>query len=492
MNPGSNQASNDSHYSKTVDIELLTYGKQMVSQLNIILKMAQIHQSQNSSFEAPVSNLMKTFKFLFTIDEVIAINREADSLFLNEEKLKMDIESFTSFSSFIDALSKRKIGKIEVFRSVTPQDIRTFVTLFNGIDLKKSETPFQDMKESLAQARLEAIDIQEYVEKQGTSNSFNVNKGTKEFAKKTYFNTVSAVNQVMESYKLNQAVSMKKTKRMVQSMVDLILQEESVLLGLTNLRCYDEYTYNHSVNVCVLSLGIGQRLGYDKIELSNLGMASLFHDIGKANVPIDLLNKATEFNDEEWHVIRRHPVLGIRNIMRIKGLNELSIKVMYGSFEHHMNYDNSGYPKLAKKRKLSLFGRIISTADCYDAMTSARVYNRTPIAPEKALQFMLKKSGTAFDPVLLKVFVNCVGVFPIGTLVLLDTHEIAVVFQTNPDPDKGDRPKVKIIVNSSGQEVDGESIDLNETIGGTSEYKRSILRSIDPHKYKVDVSRFFL
>ncbi|MBI1822228.1 MAG: HD-GYP domain-containing protein [Nitrospirae bacterium] len=492
MNPNSQTLSNESHYSKTVDAEFLNYGKQLVSQFNIILKMALIHQVQNSSFDTPISNLMKTFQFLFTIDDEIAINREADSLFLNEEKLKMDIETFNSFSSFIDALLKRNIGKIVFLNTATPQDIKTFVFIFNGIDLKKTETPFKDLEDSLIEAGLTAIKIEEYIEKKGADLSFNVNKGTREFVKKTYFNTVSAVNQVMESCKLNQAVSLKKTKRMVQSMVDLILQEESVLLGLTNLRCYDEYTYNHSVNVCVLSLGIGQRLGYDKIELSNLGMASLFHDIGKANVPIDLLNKPTDFNDEEWNVIRRHPVLGIRNIMRIKGLNELTIKVMYGSFEHHMNYDSSGYPKLAKKRKISLFGRIISTADCYDAMTSARVYNRTPIPPEKALQFMLKKSGTAFDPVLLKIFVNCVGIFPIGTLVLLNTHEIAVVFQIHPDSDKGDRPKVKIIVNSSGQEVDGEIIDLNETIGGTSEFKRSILRTIDSHKYKVDVSRFFL
>jgi HD-GYP domain-containing protein (c-di-GMP phosphodiesterase class II) len=345
----------------------------------------------------------------------------------------------------------------------------------------------------MEQAHLKNIGIEEYVEKKGLDLSVNINKGSKEFAKKTYFNTVSAVNQVMESAKLNQAVSMKKTKRLVQSMVDLILQEESVLLGLTNLRCYDEYTYHHSVNVCILSLGIGQRLGYDKIELSNLGMASLFHDIGKADVPIDLLNKPTEFDDLEWGVIRRHPVLGIRNIMKLKGVNELAIKVMYGSFEHHLNYDNSGYPKLAQKRKLSLFGRIISTADCYDAMTSSRVYSRVPIPPEKALQLMLKKSGTAFDPVLIKVFVNCIGSFPIGTLVLLDTSEIAVVTQTHPDSDKGDRPKVKIIVNKSGQEVmEGETIDLSEILPGAAEFKRSILRTIDPHKYKVDVSRYFI
>ncbi|MBI1822620.1 MAG: HD-GYP domain-containing protein [Nitrospirae bacterium] len=478
---------------RTADVELLNFGKRFVIQMNILLKMAQIHQVQNSSFDSPVSNLMSVLELCFAHDDSMTIARERDTLFLNEEKLKMDIETFSSFSNFMDALAQRKIGKINFLKTVTGQDLRNFIVLFNSVDIKSDPEPFQTFQSSLEKFPLESIKIEEYIEKKGIDLSSNVHKGSKEFAKKTYMNTVSAVNQVMESAKLNQAVSMKRTKRLVQSMVDLILQEESVLLGLTNLRCYDEYTYHHSVNVCILSLGMGQRLGYDKIELSNLGMASLFHDIGKANVPVDLLNKPTDFDDEEWKIIRRHPILGVRNILKMKGLNELAIKTMYGSFEHHLNYDNSGYPKLAEKRKLSLFGRIISTADCYDAMTSSRVYNRIPIPPDRALQLMLKKSGTAFDPVLIKVFVNCIGSFPIGTLVLLDTSEIAVVVQTHPDSDKGDRPKVKIIVTKSGQEmIDGEVVDLSETLTGARDFKRSILRTIDPHKYKVDVSRYFI
>jgi HD-GYP domain-containing protein (c-di-GMP phosphodiesterase class II) len=478
---------------RSADPELLSLGKRFVIQMNILLKMVQIHDVHNSSFDAPIQNLMGLIEASFKIDPDVSVSKDADTLFFNEEKLKMDIETFSSYSAFIELLSQRKIGRIRFRKGLTAEEVRNFIVLFNGVDPKSCPEPFIKLHDGIARNGLKNVEIEEFFEKKGTELSSNVNRGSKEFAKKTYLNTVSAVGQVMESAKLNQAVSMKKTKRLVQSMVDLILQEESVLLGLTNLRCYDEYTYHHSVNVCILSLGIGQRLGYDKIELSNLGMASLFHDIGKADVPIDLLNKPTDFDDEEWRIVRRHPVLGVRNIMKMKGLNELAIKTMYGSFEHHLNFDNSGYPKLAEKRKLSLFGRIISTADCYDAMTSSRVYNRIPIPPEKALQIMLKKSGTAFDPVLIKVFVNCIGSFPIGTLVLLDTSEIAVVVQTHPDSDKGDRPKVKIIVNRSGQEsLDGEVVDLSETLSGSHDFKRSILRTIDPHKYKVDVSRYFV
>ncbi|HXN06008.1 MAG TPA: HD-GYP domain-containing protein [Nitrospiria bacterium] len=491
MSPTDLNQTGKSDPSHKADIEFINNGKALVVQLNILVKMATLHHPTNASFDAPIETLLKTLELLLAMDEPVTLIREGDSLFLNEEKLRMDSETFSSFANFIEYMAKRGIGKIICSRGIRSGDIRQFIFCMGKIDFKDGEDPFSLAQVALEKEPVQFIELTEYVEKKAV-DSFNINKGSKEFAKKTYANTVSAVSQVMDSAKLNQAVSLKKTKRLVQSMVDLILQEESVLMGLTNLRSYDEYTYNHSVNVCVLSLGIGQRLGYDKIELSNLGMASLFHDIGKSDVPVEVLNKPTEFNEEEWAIIRRHPVMGVRNIMKIKGFNELSIKVMYGSFEHHMNYDNSGYPKLVRKRNLSIFGRIISTADCYDAMTSARVYTRSPLPSDKALQLMLKKSGAAFDPLIMKVFVNCIGVFPIGTLVLLDTNEIGVVYKTHPEVEKGNRPMVKVIVNQAGQEVDGDVVDLSEKVDVATEYKRNILKTIDPHKYKIDVSKYFM
>jgi HD-GYP domain-containing protein (c-di-GMP phosphodiesterase class II) len=296
----------------------------------------------------------------------------------------------------------------------------------------------------------------------------------------------------MDNIKLGQAVSVKRAKRVVQGMVDLLLQEESTLLGLTTLRSHDEYTHHHSVNVCILSLAMGQRLGYPKKKLTELGIAALFHDMGKASIPTEILNKPTDFTEEEWQTMRRHPILGVKYIIKLKGINEMTIRMVAGAFEHHLNYDLSGYPKLGAKWELSLFGRIIGIVDCYDALTSSRVYNRVPYPPDKALKFMFNKSGRAFDPVLMKIFINSIGIFPIGTLVLLNTQEMGVVLQASSNPERTDSPRVKVIADPSGNEIDGDIIDLSELNEKTGQFKASIVKIIDSTKYKINVSRYFV
>jgi hypothetical protein len=147
---------------------------------------------------------------------------------------------------------------------------------------------------------------------------------------------------------------------------------------------------------------------------------------------------------------------------------------------------------LGAKWELSLFGRIIGIVDCYDALTSSRVYNRVPYPPDKALKFMFNKSGRAFDPVLMKVFINSIGIFPIGTLVLLNTQEMGVVLQASSNPERTDRPRVKVIADPSGNEIDGDVIDLSELNEKTGQFKASIVKIIDSTKYKINVSRYFV
>ena len=267
--------------------------------------------------------------------------------------------------------------------------------------------------------------------------------------------------------------------------------DESVVLGLTTLRCHDEYTHNHSVNVCVLSLALANRVGYPKAELADLGLAALFHDVGKASIPLEVLNKPGEFTDDDWKVMRSHPVEGVINITRLRGITKLPSRMAAAAFEHHMNYDFSGYPKLTVPWTQSLTGRILTIADCYDAMTSARVYRREPLLPEKVLKIMFGKSGQSFDPILLKLFVNCVGIIPIGSLVLLDTNELAVVLRPNPGKESAQRPWVKIITDTNGNPIEGPEVNLAET-GADGLYPYSILRLVDNTEYRFDTSRYFV
>jgi HD-GYP domain-containing protein (c-di-GMP phosphodiesterase class II) len=198
----------------------------------------------------------------------------------------------------------------------------------------------------------------------------------------------------MAKIKSGEKVNIKKAKRIVETMVDQLLEEEQLLLSMTAIKDYDEYTYHHSVNVSIFSVALGQRVGLSKKVLTELGLAALFHDIGKIEIPYEVLNKPTKFTDDEWRIIRKHPIWGVRAILGLRGFESTTVRSSIVAFEHHMNYDFSGYPRIREYTGLDFFSRIVSLVDQYDAMTSSRVYSRIPMPPDKTLSIMMERAGT--------------------------------------------------------------------------------------------------
>lgn len=475
--------------SEGMEEAIIRGGKDLVNQLHILLKTAQIHESGNVAMEGPVGQVMALLKDLWRWVDEVHLVREEDYFSLGDLKLKMDMEGFVSYTSVVDTLKRLEIGGISFPPSCTDKDLKILIYAIVQTDLNAPD-PFTLVTGKLKAAGFDHIEIEKYEEKRERVDELIQDR--KAMAKSTYFKTMTAVTEVMNNVKLGQAINVKRSKRVVQGMVDMLLDDESTLLGLTTLRNHDEYTHNHSVNVCILALTMGQRLGYSKKRLTELGISALFHDMGKARISNDILNKPTEFTVEEWRIMREHPALGVKDIIKLKGINEMTARMASGIFEHHMNYDRSGYPKIEGPWDVTVMGRIVGIVDCYDALTSSRVYNRVPYSPEKALKFMLNKSGRAFDPILLKIFVNSIGIFPIGTLVLLDNNQLGVVVEANPHPEKGQRPKVKVIMDMMGREQEDEVVDLAETDETTGDYRYNIIKIVDAKKYNIDVGRYFL
>jgi len=152
----------------------------------------------------------------------------------------------------------------------------------------------------------------------------------------------------------------------------------------------------------------------------------------------------------------------------------------------------TGYPRLARKKKIALFGRIVAIADFYDALVRPRVYHRSPYVSEKILGIMLERSGKDFDPAIVKVFINMIGVFPIGTLALLNTNEMGIVIQVQEDSELIDRPKVCLIYYSDGEYRKGKVVDLAEVDEASGDFKRSIVKTLDPNEYNIQVAEFFI
>lgn len=209
------------------------------------------------------------------------------------------------------------------------------------------------------------------------------------------------------------------------------------------IRKHDEYTYLHSLNVTRLSIMLGRRLELDEEMLQDLGWSALLHDIGKLHVPLNVLNKLKKFSPEELSVMQSHPVEGLAAFAQTHEVTINRLKRLAAAFEHHQRYDLKGYPSVRQKLDLHPFSRIIAVADSFDAMTTDRIYQRRML-PDVALKIMSQGFGSIFDPLVLQVFITCMGAYPVGSLVRLSDDRMAVV-ESYDEGSEMDRPRLRLL-----------------------------------------------
>lgn len=474
--------------SKHLDRNIIRLGKRLVTSFFVLLKTSQNYSEGHAATNTPIAKVLEVVREIQRRNEEAALSIKRSHFMLGELRLKPDAAGFDAFKFVMSEMKRYLIGGISFTPAVTTDELGRFVSIFREVEPVPTPHTYNKFIERMQQRMIVNIELESLAEDDDEHEDVDeaVLKDDKIQSRKIYFQTIHVVSEVMENAKMGQTLRLRRSKRIVQNMIDQLLSAESNLIGLTTIRCHDVYTYNHSVNVCILSVAIGQRIGLSRSKLCELGMAALFHDIGKADIPLAILNKSAEFTPEEWAIMQKHPLIGVKKLMKLKGLDALSARIVTGTFEHHMNCDFSGYPRLPYK-ELSLFGKIISIADCYDALTSSRVYSRTPHSPDKALRFMIARTDKVYDPILMKLFINCVGIYPVGTLVMLDSRELCVVVGNNPDPEKWNEPRVKIVADVNGQEIDGELLDLADRKCG-----RVIAETLDPNQHRIDVSSYFL
>jgi len=465
-------------------------GIELIIRFSRLLKAAAFYDRNNIHIKRLTLDFHQILNAFLQAEGHLALKIIRDRFYFNNILVPMKADQYSILKNFSQEMTQKWIGEIEFAADTGEEPLKDFVFLLASLD-EKNESNYIFINKQLEARRIPNILVgkPEFMfQQEEASNS----EDQKRQARKTYFRSIHLVREVVEGVKQQKMVNIRKAKHLMENTVNSIMQDESVMLGLANIKNYDDYTFNHCVNVAIYAIAIGQRIGLPKNLLSHLGMSGLFHDIGKTKIPVEILNKTEKLTPEDWSIIRRHPVFGAETIMRIKEWGELSARMIHGAFDHHLKFDLSGYPKLSRKRNLSLFGKIIALADFYDALVRPRVYRKFPYVSEKILGFMLEHAGKDFDPILVKVFINMVGVFPLGTLVLLNTNEMGIVVKTQEDPDFGDRPVVCLISYNDGEYRKGKEIDLKETDEISGNFKRTIVKTLDPNEYNLNIAEFLI
>ena len=243
-------------------------------------------------------------------------------------------------------------------------------------------------------------------------------------ARQTYQAAKTIVQNAMYDTRLGRAINMDEVNRVISDMSDSILRNPDALTSLTRLKNFDEYTFYHSVNTSILAMSLGRHLEFDRTTLHQIGVGSLLHDIGKTKIPTEILNKPGRFKPDEMEIMKQHVLRGVEILSTTTGLGDSYLRP---ALEHHERVDGTGYPYRRVRSELSQFGMMAAVVDIYDAMTSDRCYHKGQAAHE-ALQFLYRLSLEGhLDAVLVQQFIYVVGLYPVGSVVELNTGETGIV-----------------------------------------------------------------
>ncbi len=254
--------------------------------------------------------------------------------------------------------------------------------------------------------------------------------------------TREAVYDIMGDVRLGRSINTTAAKKVVADMVDSVIRNPDALMCLNQLKDKDEYTALHSLRVCVLALAFGRHLDLTDEELNLLGIGALLHDVGKMKVSNDIINKPGKLTDEEFAIMKSHVPHGVSILEQTHGIPSVSIDV---ARYHHERYAGGGYALGSAGDQIGLFGSIGAIVDCYDAITSDRSYH-SGMSAHDALKKMYSWRGRDFQPLLVEQFIQCMGIYPIGSVVELNNGSIGVVISINRT--RRLKPKVAMVLNS--------------------------------------------
>jgi HD-GYP domain-containing protein (c-di-GMP phosphodiesterase class II) len=400
-----------------------------------------------------------------------------DYVFLSDVRIRPDAGGFEIFHFLVSAFHRLGIGRVHFLPELTLKDVRSFVDAFNALsEPSDALEQLEQLEQQLAAAGVQTIAL----EPPAPTVAAPPERRRRNVAVEAYYRTVTVLRDVHESLQAGRSISIAKAKKAMHAIVEVVQENETEILALVGIKRLGRYEVTHPTNTAILAVAVGSRLGLPRKALAELGMAALFLDLGMLSVDDSALEARRALTPAEREQMERHPVEAAKAFLQGERMVDVTVRCLRTSFEHHRRYDTTGYPRVEAGKRNSLFTEIVSICDCYDAMTSPRAYRLEPIPPPEALQLMLEEAGSKFDPRLVKVFINTVGIYPLGSLVLLSTGEMGTVYRPNLAVELMARPKVKLFANADGSYAN-DVVDLAEQ-GADGAYLRSVVRTLQPEE----------
>lgn len=316
-------------------------------------------------------------------------------------------------------------------------------------------------------------------------------KQTSAFAKEIpkagyiYKESAALIKSFMEDISLDKTISVKIAKKAVADCVNSVLNAPDALLWMTQLKNRDLYTSQHSMNVCILAITLGRQIKLNVEQLNIAGLCGMMHDMGKMRIPLEVLNKPGKLDPQELEIMQSHAEIGWK---LLQSSTEMSREAIEAAYSHHEHLDGTGYPRGLTADKIGLYTRIVSIVDMYDAITSDRIYQkgRTHI---DAISIMTKLGNSHLDADLTFKFIECLGIYPPGSIVEMSNGEVAIVVEANQTTRL--KPKIIILLDEQKNPRQEQLIDLSKINSDSSGHPYRIVKTVRADDFGIDLNKFY-
>jgi HD-GYP domain-containing protein (c-di-GMP phosphodiesterase class II) len=405
------------------DTKLQQLGRQTISTLYMLVRNVKMYDPDNDIFIQPFENLRQAVNTIVAVDGTYALTAVGTTVYVNGKQIQLDFASLDNVRFLTEEFKSRDVGGFSVTRPVQVQELKDFIWIFSPQNDKDADEDGAAGRKLLNIKVGKFAKIQEQLDKEEDAAIEAERKvDRKKYAMTVYARTVYYMRRFIERLQSGgQLPSMQPAQRLIQDLVDICVEQRSHFLGMTTTRSVEDYLMYHSVNTALIAIVFGHELGLSRAQMHELGMASLFHDIGIAEIDSDILNKRRSLTKEERRAVDLFPLHTVKTLLKGRSLDQSTIKRIIAAYEAKVDYsmpmkDQHGNVKLVPpKVELGLYGGIINIAACYDALTSARPF-REAYGPEVALTLMMSDMMYKFDPFLMKVFMKVMAIQPVRVL----------------------------------------------------------------------------
>lgn len=459
--------------------KLQSMGRKMVLQLYTVLRTIRIHDPTNNALLVATENLKDSINTLWAALGGIRLQFVDDLVYLNDVRLRIDSGMVDHMASLKAEFTSRGLGGLAFSRPVDTHALRDFLVLLARP--VQNEDDVNELKVALNQMKELALELlgQRTLADHESREEIRIDRKT--FALQTYAKTIVAARECLNALKSGKDPLGGKLHitRIVQDLVDIATERVNFLLKMCSIKKADKYPYNHAANTCVLSIVIGRALKIDRLRLVDLGMSAFLADMGYALLPPELTERTDVLTAEQKAEVREAAIRTLRSLIGKGRISDGVIRRVIVAYEHRYPYRDPAQPG---RKELHIFSRIVAVADAYDALTTARPW-REGYTPDAALRILGSEAGTRFDPLVVKVLVNLMGLYPLGSVVKLDSGETALVYHNSNDPKLFEKPWVKILRDATGKSVRRTLIrNLAEHVG-----QGGTIVSIEPPAAAADI-----